>query len=116
MIEGIEVLNKSQIVELSETGTTLLSISIILVFVTIILIMITLSTESIVIGIFTIISFVSFIVIGYIGSNNKIETDRYEYQCTISDNILFMDMYEKYEVVSKDGELWTIRDKEVENE
>lgn len=44
MIEGIEVLNKSQIVELSETGTTLLSISLILVFVTIILIMITLST------------------------------------------------------------------------
>ena len=114
MIEGIEVLNKSQITELSETGTTLLSISLFLLIATLVLLIVSFATDSIVIGIFTIISFISFIVISIIGSNYEIETDRYEYQCTISDNILFKDMYEKYEVVNKDGELWTIRDKEIE--
>lgn len=38
------------------------------------------------------------------------------YQVTISDEVTFNEVYEKYEVIKQEGEIFTIREKEIENE
>lgn len=112
MIEGIEVLNKVPIMKLTPLADFVSIISaIIIVFAVIIIICGAAFYDNWIIGFGVCLILCSIIAIAIYG-RKEIETGRYEYQCTISDNISFMDMYEKYEVVSKDGELWTIMDKE----
>lgn len=38
------------------------------------------------------------------------------HQVTISDEVTFNEVYEKYEVIKQEGEIFTIREKEIENE
>ena len=46
-------------------------------------------------------------------TNPKESTGRYEYQVTISDDVSFTEFYEHYEVVDQNGKIWTIRDKNI---
>lgn len=112
MIEGIEVLNKVPIMKPTPLADFVSIISaIIIVFAVITIICGAALYDNWIIGFGVCLILCSIIVIAIYG-RKEMETGRYEYQCTISDNTSFMDMYEKYEVVSKDGELWTIIDKE----
>ena len=62
---------------------------------------------------FTTCGFVALLVFG-LGSYKE-PAGRYRYQATISDEVSLNDIYERYEIVDKDGELWTLEDKEVED-
>lgn len=44
----------------------------------------------------------------------KVETDRYRYEATVGDYIRFSDVYEKYDVVERRGEIWVLEDKEID--
>lgn len=44
----------------------------------------------------------------------KEPTGRYRYKATVSDEVSLNDIYEMYEIVNRDGELWTLEDKKVE--
>lgn len=39
------------------------------------------------------------------------ESDRKEYKCTISEDVSMIEFYEKYTIVTQEGNIWTIRDK-----
>ena len=39
-------------------------------------------------------------------------TGRYRYEAVISDDVSINDIYEKYEVINKDGKKWILEDKE----
>ena len=39
------------------------------------------------------------------------ETDKKEYKCTISEDVSMIEFYEKYSVIDREGDLWTIREK-----
>lgn len=61
------------------------------------------------------------IIIGIVffgGSSLKfpffMELDRYKYHCTISDEVYFVEFYEKYEVIERNEDLWVIQEKEIE--
>ena len=115
MIEGIEVLNKVPIMKPTPVSDFVSIIyAIIIVFAVIIIICGAAFHNNWIISFGVCLILCSNIAIVIYGKK-EMETGRYEYQCTISDNILFIDMYEKYEIVGRDGELWTIRDKEVPN-
>ena len=116
MIEGIEVLNKVPIMKPTPVADFVtITSAIIIVFAVVIIICGAAFYNNWIIGFGVCLILCSIIAIAIYG-RKEMETGRYEYQCTISNDVLFMDMYEKYEVASKDGELWTIRDKEVEDE
>lgn len=113
MIEGIEVLNKVAIMEPTPVADFVSIIyAIIIVFAVIIIICGAAFHNNWIIGFGVCLILCSNIAIVIYGKK-EMETGRYEYQCIISDEVLFVDMYEKYEVVSKNGELWMIRDREV---
>lgn len=57
-----------------------------------------------------IILFIIFIIIG--AWEPKAETDRYRYEAIVGDYIRFTDVYEKYNVVERRGEIWVLEDKE----
>lgn len=44
----------------------------------------------------------------------RTETGRYEYMVQFNDDVPFVEVYEKYEVLEQRGNVWTIRDKEIE--
>ena len=41
------------------------------------------------------------------------ELDGYKYHCTISDEVDFLEFYEKYEVIEQNEDLWVIQEKEI---
>lgn len=43
----------------------------------------------------------------------KTETGRYEYMVQFNDDVSFVEVYEKYEVLEQRGNVWTIQDKEI---
>lgn len=40
-------------------------------------------------------------------------TGRYRYEVTIDDSVSFLDLQEKYDVIEQNGKIWTLEDKEV---
>ena len=115
MIEGIEVLNKAPIMEPFTNSLGGIALLLFAVFFIVTLVLFANRPDSL-IAVISIIITIMLLVPSILLYEPQKETGRYEYQCIISDKVLFVDMYEKYEVVSKNGELWTIRDKEVEDE
>lgn len=59
-------------------------------------------------GITTICLIALFAVIGF---SSKVPTDRNEYIVKINDDASFVEIYEKYEVVERKGDVWIIQDK-----
>lgn len=111
MIEGIEVLNKVPIMEPYRNSLGEIAALLFAIFFIVTLVLFANGLDFLIAGISAIITIILLATSILLYELQK-ETGRYEYQCIISDEVLFVDMYEKYEVVSKNGELWTIRDKE----
>ena len=51
-------------------------------------------------------------VVRPIVTKEDIPTGRYRYECTIDDDASFIDIYEKYIVVERRGDLWVLEDKD----
>lgn len=43
-----------------------------------------------------------------------VPTDRYEYKVLIDDSVSMTEFHERYDLISVDGQIYTIRDKEVD--
>ena len=48
-----------------------------------------------------------------ITSGPKVETGRQEYMVQFNDDISFVEIYDKYDVIEQRGDIWTIQDKEI---
>lgn len=111
MIEGIEVLNTNKCDDVSY-------IFYILVVFTI------LSFAYMIVGIFmdaklmAVVSFLCFIVLGTASYVVRVTTLSYhnEYQVTISDEVNFNDFNDKYEIISQEGLIYTIKEREVKHD
>ena len=57
-----------------------------------------------------IVSIVSTVSIAII--NPQTETGRYRYEATIDDDVSFLDLQERYNVIEQNGRIWTLEDKE----
>lgn len=118
MLKGIEILNKIPIVE---TPIWFGFLVILLSFVALSFLCILLASIELrnlplaIISAVLIIASMVFLVLSneQVGS---IDTGRYRYEVTIDDNVSFVDLQERYDVIEQHGKIWTIEYKEVGEE
>lgn len=60
--------------------------------------------------------FVTLMILGLYSGMTKYETGRYEYKVAIDDSVSMVEFLEKYEIVSQEGKIYTIRDVEVQDD
>lgn len=104
-INGIEVLDKTEIWDMSLLGRA--TIIIVMVIVSLIGSFITGGEHPVTVG---IISVVIAIIIGC--SLYLRPTGKYEYKVTIDDTVSLTEFTEKYEITDQEGKIYTIRIKE----
>ena len=116
MLEGIHILNKTVITEAVMPNETLFSIAGLTFIVMLIFTLAGLVENWDIAGYTAIICLVAFVIcLIQVARSKDVPTDRYEYEVTIDESVLFSDIYEKYEVVEQRGEIWVLEDKESED-
>lgn len=114
-IEGIEILNKIEIVKTVFPGWVgwITLIGCIIVFLIGIIFAIKERDGSwVIIAFFINILFVFMMIIFGDVNQKKVPTGRYRYEVTMSDDVNFKEVYEKYELVETRGEIFVFEDKE----
>lgn len=112
---GINILNKTAIMEYTCAQHIFFAVLIIVWCISAILVIIGLicdSTWSTIIG--GILFLITCIVIGTVDLEKSKNTGRYKYEATIDEDVPFTEVYEKYDVVKQKGDIWVLKDKEVE--
>lgn len=106
MIEGITILNQT---EITEMGLWSLLVGVLAFIIVIFFIgaMAKFEAWSAVLG-----GVVGFIVLVSIFASSVEPTGRYRYECTIDKSVSMTEVYEKYEVVEQRGDIWVLEDKE----
>ena len=114
-MNGINILNKTEIMEYTYEQHIFFAVLIIVWCISAILVIIGLICESkrstIIGGILFLISYITMCTVDLEKSKN---TGRYKYEATIDKDVPFIEVYEKYDVVKQKGDIWVLKDKEVE--
>ena len=114
-MNGINILNKTEIMEYTYEQNIFFAVLIIVWCISAILVIIGLICDS---EWSTIISGILFlitcIVIGTVDLEKSKNTGRYKYEATIDKDVPFTEVYKKYDVVKQKGDIWVLKDKEVE--
>ena len=110
----MQILNQIPIMEaiLSERADLALCITVVVLFV---MALFFVSNNTKVFNCLTILcTFLFFcVLVGLIvGNCKKKPTGRYQYECLIDDETPCADIYDKYDVVDRRGEIWVLEDKE----
>ena len=113
-MEGIDILNRTTITETTNLTFIIITISVVVLIISVLAFIILVSMEYFNIANvcfwFLILSLVvtfSFAII-----NPQTETGRYRYEVTIDDDVSFLDLHERYNVIEQNGRIWTLEDKE----
>ena len=116
MMNGINILNQTEIMEYSNTQWVIGTIAIILLAISICACVIFSAENHDYLTLFSmailIISTITIIIIVSIGESHP--TGRYKYEVTIDDTVSMSEVYEKYTVVKQKGDIWILKDKEAE--
>jgi len=59
---------------------------------------------------------ITALILGHYSDMTTYETGRYEYKVTIDDSVSMVEFLEKYEIVTQEGKIYTIRDVEVQDD
>lgn len=112
MIDGITILDTTSVWICNSAVLDILAILAAICSVLMLMSLIN-SDEAAIVIFFTI----TFIILSCsAGIVYKIQGERVsEYKVTISDTVSFKDLYEKYEIVKQEGEIYTIREKPAKN-
>lgn len=117
MLEGITILNQVEILQWRPHAI----FACIMCFILLCVFAITVAVGACIdrgklICVFGILGFALFMIIllSIVNSQPSIPTGRYEYTVIIDDSVSFTDLYEKYNIVEQNGQLWTLRDKKAE--
>ena len=118
MMNGINILNQTEIMEYSNTQCVIGTIAIILLAISICAFAI-FAAEcydrlTVFSGAIFITSVITLAIIASIGRSHP--TGRYKYEVTIDDTVPMTEIYEKYTVVKQKGCIWILKDKEKEND
>ena len=112
MIKGIEILNKTPITEMTKSGFIVFIISALVLVVAFNFLFFFIEdcngVGQLTCFLICLISVISIIV----GLNIRKQMGRYEYKVTIDKDVPIQDVYENYNVIEKDGKIWTLEDKE----
>ena len=116
-MNGIDILNKEEILTSPEWIGIAASISAVMMIISIIFIAaFTLTyhgTASILSIILCVCFFIAGVVFALINDNYKCEpTGRYRYEVTIDDSVSITELYDRYNVVEQRGDIWILEDKE----
>ena len=116
MMNGINILNQTEIMEYSNTQRVIGIIAIILLAISICAFAIFVAENhdrlTVFSGAIFIISVITLAIIASIGESHP--TGRYKYEVTIDDTVPMTEVYKKYTVVKQKGCIWILKDKEVE--
>lgn len=111
-MQGIEILNKTPILEFSDLSNTLFGITIYILIASLVLLVLAFVTrKDPIFYVFALVLFTSFILIIIAVVLPEQESGRYTYQCKISEEVSLVEFYEKYEIADKNGDLWAIRER-----
>lgn len=114
-MSGINILNMTQIMEnplyydfLSTTGITCFIIELIILFISVIK-----GNPKIITVVIAIILFIVglFLMIFSEIHKNTIPTGKYQYEVTIDENVSFVDLNNKYNVIEQRGDIYVLEDK-----
>lgn len=112
-MDGITILNVTKV---SENSTLLLVVLIFLVIGVIINTVNTLQSndakQSILYGIFTVTLLALSIVVGFTMDKDREANAHNQYECLIDKSVSIDDVYEKYTVIERRGDIWVLEDKE----
>lgn len=107
----MEILSKSKI--MIPRNSIVVALIVVLLIIVLGLISCFVALGNLKIGLlFIAIAIIAIPIIGYFAE--KIPTGKYEYKVLINEDYLFVDFYDKYEVVGRDGKIWILHDKDGE--
>lgn len=116
MLEGIEVLNQTEITTKAEWISIAVMICTVLMIIfgitAIIAAALNKDIFTIVMFILTVISAIVILIFIILDIKTNVPTGKYEYQVTINNNVSMTEFHEKYEIVKVEGKIYTIREKE----
>lgn len=118
MLEGIEILEKIEITSPSDFSISILIFSIVWLLLSFVAILIgsVINSETLASGggITCFISLLLILIGLCICSIHQVPTGEYKYTVIIDDSVTINEFYERYNVIAKNGKIWTITDKGVE--
>ena len=106
-MEGITILNQTEVMEPTPLVITFTMILMIIAFVSCIAFFMVDDT-----AILGIISISSLVIALAVGISSPEHLTGYEYEVTIDENVSIKEVYERYEIVEQRGDIWVLRDKE----
>lgn len=115
----MQILNEIMLTEPPQWVETMTTIGLIMVIVTIVVVIISALEESGVGLVCGLIAGVVGSILGIVGmiSEEKVEplpTGITQYEVLIDESVNFQEVYDKYEVIERRGDIWVLRDKESE--
>lgn len=116
-MNGIDILNKEEILTTPEWIGLVLTISAVIFIASIIFALVFLFTSHDTASFFFIIIFVcssiACVISNYINDTYNCEpTGRYRYEATIDDSVSITEVYDHYNIIEQRGDIWILEDKE----
>lgn len=115
IMNGIEILNQTEIVQTPLWAKLLLCIGMIIMVLSVVISLFAANSYKEVLAmVFLIVALISCIgaIIGLFSTVFITEpTGKYKYDCLISEDVSMTEFYEKYEVIETNGKIWTIKEK-----
>lgn len=115
MLEGITILNQTEIMEMSGAGLTWGLILVIggIIGAIVFCILADLIDSNFAIGaVLCMVAFVAGIIVFAI-TDRSVPTGRYQYEVTIDESVNFKDLYTQYDVIEQRGNIYILEDKEM---
>ena len=117
-MEGIHILNQTEIMSTPSIWKTLVIIAIIISLLSLIFLAIGEEHEWDIAQLGCITTLIlsticlSICFVGWLFTIDTIHTGRYTYEVTVDDDVTFDEIMDKYDVVEQRGEIWVLEDKE----
>ena len=113
-MEGITILNQTEVMEPTPLAVTVIVILMIIAAISCIAFFITeyimaSITCPVILGFISISSLVAALIIGILSPKHL---TGYKYEVTMDENVSMKEVYERYEIVEQRGDIWVLRDKE----
>lgn len=113
-MEGITILNQTEIMEPTPLAVTVVVILMIIAAITCIAFFIadhvmTSITCPVILGVISISSLIIVLIISILSPKHL---TGYKYEVTMDENVSMKEVYERYEIVEQRGDIWVLRDKE----
>lgn len=112
---GVEILSQTPIMADKVTLIVILVVFIIFYIISLILILYSGATDLTFLAPLISLLITALILKPY-SDMTTYETGRYEYKVTIDDSVSMVEFLEKYEIVSQEGKIYTIRDVEAQDD